>query len=187
MDRTPSIPPHAGHSARYRVRRVRPSDADALARFYAALSPESRQRRFLSACSALRPTDARHFCEADHHHRDGFVALARVPDGGIDQRIVGHLCLEPAGAATEEVAVVVADAWQRQGIGRALFERALDWSRRRGIRRIVATAFSWNAPVLRLLSSAPDGSSVRQLDGGVVAVVVPIPPVERPRLGGRAV
>jgi len=165
-----------------RIRRVRPSDTVALATFYAGLSAESRQTRFLAVCSGIRDTEARHFCCADHEHRDGFVAVTSGSgaDSDANGRIVGHLCLEPAGPATEELAVVVADAWQRRGIGRRLFTRALAWSGRRGVRRIVATAFSWNAPVLRLLSSAPAGAMVRQQEGGVVSIVLTIPPSWRP-------
>ena len=185
MDRADQ-PPFQARGASVRIRRVRPSDTVALATFYAGLSAESRQTRFLGVCSGIRDTEARHFCVADHEHRDGFVAVTGGPgaNGDANGRIVGHLCLEPAGPATEEVAVVVADAWQRRGIGRRLFTRALAWSGRRGVHRVVATAFSWNSPVLHLLSSAPGGATVRQLDGGVVSVVLTIPPSWRP--AGRA-
>lgn len=88
---------------------------------------------------------------ADHKHGAGFIAL-------VDDRIVGHLCLEPVRDGTEEVAVAAADAWLRRGIGRALFVEGLRWARHRGVRSIVATAYPWNAPVLQLLSSAPEGA-----------------------------
>jgi len=151
----------------YRIRPVRPSDAAALVAFYAALSPESRRLRFLGCATGIDQGQARKFCDTGHDCREGFVAV-------VNRRVVGHLCLAPAGDATSELAIAVADGFQRRGIGHALFAQALDWARGHGTRRIVATAYAWNAPVLRLLGSAPLGSSASMGDAGVVSVNIPI-------------
>ncbi|HEY7599187.1 MAG TPA: GNAT family N-acetyltransferase, partial [Candidatus Limnocylindrales bacterium] len=107
-------------------------------------------------------------CTPDHAHAEGFVALA--PDG----RLAGHLCLEPAGAGRVELAVAVADEWQRRGIGRALFEAALDWAHRQRLAEIVASAYADNGPVLRLLSSAPYPATVSPAEAGTVNVTIPL-------------
>lgn len=108
------------------------------------------------------------------------IRRVRPDDGPADGSIVGHLCLEPAGAdGAEEVALAVADERQGQGIGRRLFEAAIAWSLGRGVPRLAASAFSDNSGVLRLLSSAPGGARIRPAGGGVVEIEMPLPVSER--------
>lgn len=154
------------------IRRVVPSDAQALRQFYAALSADSRRARFLGCVSGLSDEQARSFCTPDHMHAEGFVALdARaLPQGGI----LGHLCLEPAEGESLELAVAVADAAQSRGIGRALFTAALDWAASRGYRSVNASCLADNARVLSLLSSAPGLPRITVPDAGVVEVQVPL-------------
>ena len=54
----------------------------------------------------------------------------------------------------EEVAVAVADEWQHQGIGRALYAAALQSAETRGVHRLEATMFAYNTPIRRLLIGA---------------------------------
>jgi acetyltransferase len=132
-------------SGRVHIRPVQAADAPELQQFYAGLSPESRRRRFLGSIGGLTLAQVERLC------RYGFVA-ALAEDGG--ERIVGHLCLMPIEPDAEEVAVVVGDAWQRQGIGRALYAAALRSAEARGIHRLEATMFAYNAPIRRLLTGA---------------------------------
>jgi GNAT superfamily N-acetyltransferase len=170
------------------IRRIRPSDRDALTAFYGALSAESRRARFLGPTAGLSDSLSRSFCTPDHRHAEGFVALA--PTG----RLIGHLCLVPTGPSRMELAVAVADDWQGRGVGRALFEAALGWARRQGCTEVVASAYADNGRVLRLLSSAPYPASVSAVEAGVVNVSIPlvselprawqnVPAASRPRRG----
>ena len=129
------------------IRRIRRADVERIGRFYAALSEDSRRFRFLSAGTSVDTVDATYFCGLDHRHREGFIAVTE--DSG-RQTIVGHLCLEPAGARSAEIAVAVADAFQGQGIGRDLTLRATRWARRHRIDRLSATCATDNAGILRL-------------------------------------
>jgi len=128
-----------------RIRRTRAADAPELGRFYVELSDESRRRRFLGFTRGLTEAQADRLC------RHGFVAT--VPSGSAE-RIVGHLSLEPIEPHVEEVAVAVADEWQHLGIGRALYAAALQSAESRGVRRLEATMFAYNAPIRRLLTGA---------------------------------
>ena len=156
------------------VRRVQPADREALQSFYARLSEASRYARFLGFSSGLSDTAARTFCTPDHMHVEGFVAL--VPEERGEQRLVGHLCLEPAGGPRLELAVAVDDRYQGHGIGRRLMEAALEWAQRHHFEAIIASAFADNARVLSLLSSAPFPAHLAPADGGVVDVVIPLVP-----------
>jgi GNAT superfamily N-acetyltransferase len=149
------------------VRRVRPSDWMSLREFYAGLNPESRRARFLGTTAGLSDAQSLSFCTPDHVHGEGFVALA-------DEHVVGHLCLEPWGNGMLELAVAVADEVQGKGVGRRLFEAAIEWASRHGVTALVATAYADNTRVLRLLSSAPHPPVIRGPDAGVVTVTMPL-------------
>ncbi len=133
------------------IRRIVPADTPALERFYADLSDDSRFARFMGATHGLSAAQAAGFCHPDHDHREGFVAVARNPQGR--DLLVGHLCIEPDGPEQAEVAIAVADAWQRRGIGRTLLAAGIDWARHAGVRQFVATMLATNTPIIRLLGS----------------------------------
>jgi GNAT superfamily N-acetyltransferase len=167
------IPLMAGDSLRpiVQVRPVDPHDAEGLAGFYARLSSESRRRRFLCMAAGLGDAQCRSLCTPDHDHREGFVAVLRTRDER-DGLIVGHLCVEPASRDAVEVAVAVSDQFQGQGIGRRLFQAALDWALFHRVSTLVATAFADNTPVLRLLSSAPNGATIEPAEAGLVDIEI---------------
>ena len=154
-----------------RVRAIHPTDALKLERFYAALSPESRRTRFFSVGSALSHGQSVSFCTTDHDHREGFVA---VVDGGPEgqERIVGHLCVEPDGADAAEVAIAVADEFQHRGVGQQLMAAGAAWARRERIARFTATMFASNARIHRLLVGLGLPARMRSVGGGVAEITI---------------
>jgi GNAT superfamily N-acetyltransferase len=168
-----SVPPisDAGERCEVRIRAIRPSDATELQRFYAGLSPESRRTRFFALSPGLSQAQSRAFCTTDHDHREGFVAEAGIgPDH--EERIVGHLCLEPDGAEAAEVAIAVADACQRQGIGRRLLAAGAAWARREHITRLTATMLAGNAPIHCLLAGLRLPTRVAYVGAGLSEVTI---------------
>lgn len=133
------------------MRRIDPSDSAEIERFYAALSDESRRTRFFAVGAGLSHQQSLSFCTPDHDHREGFVAVVHGSDTGIE-RIIGHLCLEPAGAHVAEVAIAVADGYQHRGIGRQLMDAGVEWARFEGFTVLTATTYMGNAPIHRLLT-----------------------------------
>lgn len=153
------------------IRPTLPSDAEALERFYADLSEDSRHLRFFGGLRGISHSQSISFCTPDHKHREGFVALASTKDG--DQSlIVGHLCLEPVDAQTAEVAIAVADAFQRQGIGRQLMTAGIDWARSVGITRLTATMLAMNLPIRGLISSLGLATSTRAAEFDTIGVSI---------------
>ena len=159
-------------SRTYRIRPIRPEDCDGLLRFYAGLSPESRQARFHGAAPQVGAPAATYFCGPDHAHREGLVAEA-LDEGG-RTTIIGHLCLEPVGPGTAEMAIAVADGWQRRGVGRALLAAAADWGRCHGIATLSASMLWGNAPILGLVRSMGWPVSFGASDGGTIETLVRI-------------
>ena len=154
-----------------RVRAIRPTDAAELERFYVALSAVSRHNRFFAIGSTLSPSQSIGFCVIDDDHREGFIAFV---DGGPsgEERIVGHLCLEPDGANTAEVAIAVADEFQHGGIARRLMAAGLTWARCEHIARFTATMYASNAPICRLLVGLGLPVEERSAGAGIAEVTI---------------
>ena len=99
--------------------------------------------------------------------------MAVVNSGPVAQeRIVGHLCLEPDGEEAAEVAIAVADEFQHQGIGRGLMLAGVAWARGKHIARLTATMSTDNGPIHRLLIGLGLPTLVRFADAGVSDVTI---------------
>jgi ribosomal protein S18 acetylase RimI-like enzyme len=144
------------------VRPIAPADKPALAAFFAALTPESRKRRFFTSKPALSARELAYFTEIDHRSH---VALVLEEATG---RFVG--LGQYAGWAgdprTADLAVAVADEHQRRGLGTKLVRELVAQARANGLDRLTASTQAWNFAALRLLRRA--GFSVAGSDGGVV-------------------
>jgi GNAT superfamily N-acetyltransferase len=149
----------------YEIRAIGPGDRDALERFYTGLSPESRHARFHGA-GPLATATCRYFCRPDHADREGLIAETVDADGR--REVIGHLCLEPGEPGTVELAIAVADAWQRRGVGRALVAAAIAWAEAHGVTCLAASMLSSNAAVLNLVRSSGRHVSLMAADGGIV-------------------
>lgn len=163
-----SSPPRAT----FRIRAIGPGDREALVRFYAGLSPDSRAARFHGATGGIGSPAAVYFCGPDHRHREGLVAESVDMPGGT--AIIGHICLEPTDAQSAEMAIAVADAWQRHGVGRALLSGAVDWARSHGVGTLTASMLWGNAPILALVRSMGWPLTLTAADGGTVEAHVRI-------------
>jgi GNAT superfamily N-acetyltransferase len=151
------------------IRAISADDVAALERFYERLSPDSIDARFHGAMRGIPDPAARSFCGPDHVHREGLVAVTREPDR--PEVIVGHLCLEPTAGGDLEMAVAVADAWQHQGIGRALLAAAIEWARAHAVPRVRA-AIRWSNPaIMGLLRTVELPMRIVDHDDGLEAVV----------------
>lgn len=151
-------------------------------RFYSALSAGSMALRFHGASNGIAERAARVFCGPDHEHREGLVAVldASGASGGSGPTIVGHLCLEPSGDHEVEMAVAVADAWQRQGIGRRLLMAAMTWAENHQVERLRASILFSNAAILGLLRSMGRAVTLTMPAAGVVDASIDVSSALRP-------
>jgi acetyltransferase len=129
------------------VRSARPADGEAVQRFVRELSPLARRRRFFGALSELSPAQLDRLTGAQNPRDLSLVALSAHAG---EPRIVAmaQYAADDPGAA--EFAVVVADAWQRQGLGARLLEVLLGRAAEAGVQVMNGYALAENAPMLAL-------------------------------------
>jgi len=137
------------NGAHVAIRAIRPDDAQRLQDAYERLSPQSRYQRFLGLKPHLSEGDVHYLVEVDGL---GHVALVATPIDDPDTIIaVGRFIRLRDEPHSAEFAIVVADQFHRQGLGRELLARLRDRARRRGIERFTATVFADNVAIHRLL------------------------------------
>jgi RimJ/RimL family protein N-acetyltransferase len=136
-----------------------PTDGRALREMFRRLSPESRQRRFLSALSDLDDAMIQRLVgQVDGVHHIALVLVVLPPDGEEWPVAVARLVQDPADPASAEVAFTVADEWQGRGVGTALAQ-ALIQRRPAGVTRLRADVEAENLASLALLTRAGRMSS----------------------------
>jgi GNAT superfamily N-acetyltransferase len=123
---------HLPGGERVTIRAVHRQDADALQAYFRGLSGESRYRRFLGALTELTPRQLARLVAMDGPDE---LALLAFADTGGTSCLVGEAVLATMpGSTRSEMALSVADAWQRRGVGAALVRDLECRARMRGAR-----------------------------------------------------
>jgi RimJ/RimL family protein N-acetyltransferase len=129
------------------VRPVLPGDAAAVADLVRGLAPQTAYRRFHAPVSRLTSEQLAGIVDVDHHDRETLVAEVAHRRGPALIAIAQYIRIEPAVA---DMAIVVADAWQRRGVGRIMAARLAEAAEEEGIERFDATVLADNTAPQRL-------------------------------------
>jgi RimJ/RimL family protein N-acetyltransferase len=131
----------------YRIRPIRPDDAQRERDFIDGLSPQSRYQRFMHIMR--EPDDAliAKLVNVDHHRT---MALVAVTGDGADERIIGIARYAADNDRECEFAVTVADGWQCRGIGTTLVPMLFEHAAREGFQIIYGTVLADNARMIEL-------------------------------------
>ncbi|UGS34123.1 GNAT family N-acetyltransferase [Capillimicrobium parvum] len=133
------------------IRPIRPSDTTLLQQGMQRLSAETRRRRFLAPRSDLSSSELRYLTEVDGCQHYALVAV-RADDPG-ELVAVGRWVRLDDRPGTAEIAVVVGDCYQGQGIGRRIGLALADAARARGVTHFTATMLADNEPAHRLFAA----------------------------------
>jgi GNAT superfamily N-acetyltransferase len=178
MERTQAAPGGGGAGtppsgcATVAIRPIDPAEQAALGDFFAALSVESRYRRFFAP---VRPTHGLlELLAGGPAHVDAIVAVA-------DGVIVGHAMsadlpqrVYPCPGRATDVGVVVADAWQSKGVGAALMRALIARAQARGVTTLAMDVLPGNRRVLAMiLGHWPDAAVGHSPDGLDVRITLP--------------
>ena len=135
------------------------SDGPELRRFFYRLSADTLYRRFHSPITRPEQAHPRFLLDIDHHDREAVVAAVGGEIVGVARYV------RKPGTKSAEVAVVVADAWQRQGIATRMVTALAGFAVAAGVERFTMTMQADNTPVLRLLARVFPAASMSQSQG----------------------
>jgi RimJ/RimL family protein N-acetyltransferase len=132
---------------------LEPSEAEALRRFWSRLSLETRYRRFMIPLASLEASHLERLLNVDHRDREAIVAA-------VDGEIVGMASYARIESRRDvaELAVVVADAWQRRRLATRLLSALSARARRAGIARLEVVMQTDNGAALGLLRRLRPGA-----------------------------
>ena len=150
------------------IRPVGADDAAREVRFLQSLSPQTRYERVFSH-RGLLPGELRQMVRFDIRRE---IALLAAAGEKPDEQIVAVARLKKsADGGQYEFAIVVGDAWQRQGIAERLLRRLLAVARLAGIGRVSGVTLATNTSMKALcrqvgfrLRPDPDDATVTLLD-----------------------
>ncbi len=174
--RAPGPPPElgSGTAARTGLRAAVDSDRDALSQFVSSLSLQSRYLRFFAGVPRVTPAMLRRMIGIGASAAEYVDALVAVED----EAIIGHGMATDArnadGSTVTEIGVVVADAWQRHGVGSALTRALASRAHARGATVLIMDVLAENHDTLTLITRHfPAAQSWHA--GCCVTVHVPLP------------
>jgi len=127
------------------LRVVDKTDLEAVIDAYRGLSAQSIYRRFFTLTADPAPLVAHQFELIDHRDHEALVVLE-------DDEVVGIAHWDRAGCCPDEaeIAITIADRWQRRGLGRVLIRALAGNAYRHGIETLTATVLSENRAALGL-------------------------------------
>ena len=149
------------------LRPIRPDDAPRLVALFDRLSQHTAYQRFFSVLKRLPPAYAKIFANVDYQQRLAIVAERDTP---ADPELIGVGRYEPTDTpGMVEVAFVVQDAWQGQGLGSILLDAVSRAAVARGAQQFRAFVLGDNHRMLGLLARRTEITG-RKLEEGVVSV-----------------
>ncbi len=141
-----------------RIRPIRPEDKALLNWGLSRLSEATVQRRFLSPKPRFTDAELRYLTEVDGHDH---VALVAIDEDGDLVGVGRFVRLEDPTEA--EIAIVVADPLQGQGLGTRLGYALVEEAIRHGVERFTATMQGDNRPAHRLMAKLTSRLAERRL------------------------
>ena len=147
------------------LRHITPGDAVIEQAFVRKLSAQSRYMRFHGSIKELNEKDLATFTNPDPLNAEALIILYKG-EKGVEEVGVARFMIDPDGNGCE-FAVVVADEWQKLGLGEKLMQALISHADTRGIKRIHGSVLKYNSEMLQFVkglgfevTADPDDSSV---------------------------
>jgi RimJ/RimL family protein N-acetyltransferase len=151
------------------LRPILPSDKNGILTLFSRLSGETRYLRFQHAKQAISPEELTGFCCLDYNDR--FALVAEMPRGGRMEIVgVGRYIRLPRRDAAE-VAFVVEDGEQGNGIGTHLLRELARFARERDVTTFVAELLNENVVMLTIMRKC-DPCLVQVVDGSSLVITL---------------
>jgi len=147
------------------IRPIRPEDEPLMVRFHGTLSEETVYSRYFTYLKLSQRTAHERLtriCFIDYDRETALVAEAPGDDGSEPEIVAVGRLSKAHGRNEAEFAILVADRWQRRGLGSELLRRLVEIGRREGLDRIYAELMAGNVGMRRASEAA--GFSVRPME-----------------------
>lgn len=131
------------------IRPIRPQDAQIEAEFVRNLSEESRYYRFMDTLRELSPQMLSHFTHVDYDRHMAFIAVTGEGTRETEIAVARYIVTDDGTGC--EFAIVVADAWQRKGVGTLLMRTLIETASARGLRKMFGEVLTGNRKMLELM------------------------------------
>jgi RimJ/RimL family protein N-acetyltransferase len=133
------------------IRALRPDDRDELVAAVGRASAQSLYRRFFAVRRSFTEREIAFFSNVDFVNHVALVAA--VEEGGRPVIVGGgrYIVVQPGQA---EVAFVVVDQYQGQGIGAALMRHLAAIARGAGLKELIAEVLPDNTPMLKVFEKS---------------------------------
>jgi len=132
-----------GDGEKLTLRHIIPADAAKEQAFVHGLSPESSYRRFHGTIKDLSKKALKEFTEPDVRNAVAMVVL-RSGEKGEEEIGVARYVIDPDRADCE-FAIVVADRWQKHGIGTRLMNALISHLQAGGVKQISGSVLKSNS------------------------------------------
>jgi len=153
------------------VRPIQPSDSEALDAAFHKLSAESRYRRFLHPVNHLARRDLEYLTCVDHVAHEALIAL----DPGGEIVAVARFIREDDRSERAEVAITVADSWQRRGVGTQILQRLATRAGESGVEVFTAICLEDNKEMFDLFRELGATTTHRSAGTADIEVEVALP------------
>ena len=158
---------------RLTIRPIRPEDKAELTAALGRLSEATVHKRFMSPKTSFSAAELRYLTEVDGHHHVALVAEeTEAPHRIVAVARYVALADEPG---TADVAIVVGDAIQGQGLGSVLAAHLAEEAARQGVQRFSATMLGDNRAAHRLMAHLAGHLERRASRAGQAEVVAELP------------
>jgi len=144
------------------LRHIASSDANKEQAFVAGLSTKSSYLRFHGTLTELSKKDLKKFTEPDPRNAVALIVV-RIGETGEEQIGVARYTIDPDGKNCE-FAIVVADAWQKRGIGSRLMNSLIKHLKGSGVKQISGSVLKKNSAMRAFIkrqgfveTNSPDG------------------------------
>jgi len=147
------------------MRPIRPTDEDMMRDLFYACSAETLYHRFFTKMQSMPHRKLKKFVNVDYEKNMALVSVTRE-----DERemivAVGRYSVDKSSNSAE-VAFIVRDDWQGQGLGVSMFHQLLEVARKRGIMNFTADVLHDNARMLHIFHKCAPTTIKSTLEGGV--------------------
>jgi acetyltransferase len=129
------------------IRPIRPEDEPLVEELLKTSSEQTLTMRFFGKISEMSHDQLTRYCHVDYDREMSFVAVMRK--NGETERVIGEVRMSKLpDLENAEMAIVVGDQWQGQGIGKALCQHCIKTAKESGIKKMWMEILQANSKML---------------------------------------